>query len=104
LIKAYPYYTKKILTNIMGFNDIASWAIKVQERPDGSGYCFGFDGKNLSLKDRLLATLNSYDSLTLEKPYRKAYSHDEAIKILKTEANEKKYDLAIVEDLDRVLK
>lgn len=104
LIKAYPYYTKKILTNIMGFNDIASWAIKIQERIDGSGYIFGFDGKNLSLKDRILQTLTAYSALTQEKIYRKAYSHDQAIEILKEESNQGKFDVAIVEDINKVFK
>jgi HD-GYP domain-containing protein (c-di-GMP phosphodiesterase class II) len=104
LIKAYPYYTKKILTNIMGFNDIASWAIKVQERLDGSGYSFGFDGKNLSLKDRVLQTLIAYHSLKEEKVYRRSFCHDEAINILQKEASDGKFDLAIIEDLKTVFK
>ncbi len=52
IIKAYPYYSKKILNNIMGFNDIAVWASKVQERVDGNGYPLGLSAKDLSLKDR----------------------------------------------------
>ncbi len=64
----------------MGFNDIVSWAMKVQERLDASGYIFGFENKSLSFKDRVLINANVYDALLQEKAYRKAYSKEEANK------------------------
>ena len=102
-IKAYPYYTKKILVNIMGFNDIALSASKVQEFLDGSGYPFSLEAKDMSLKDRLLITLNIYTALRSDKKYRKAYSHNESINILKKSVNNKKLDLSIVDDIDSIL-
>ncbi len=74
-MKTYPYYTKKILANLMGFNDISNWASRAQERVDGQGYPYKFSGKDLSLKDRLMAVLNVYQSLTIKKSYRNKYNH-----------------------------
>ena len=102
IIKAYPHYSKRVLSNIMGFNDIAVWASKVQEKIDGSGYSIGLKAKDLSLKDRLMNTLNIYHALKEEKIYRKALSHNEAIKIMKKEAKEGKLDMSLVEDFDRI--
>ena len=102
IIKAYPHYSKRVLSNIMGFNDIAVWASKVQEKIDGSGYPIGLKAKDLSLKDRLMNTLNIYHALKEEKIYRKALSHNEAIKIMKKEAKEGKLDMSLVEDFDRI--
>lgn len=104
IIKSYPYYTKKVLNNIMGFNDINSWASKIQERLDGSGYPERIDARNLSLKDRLLFTLNIYHALREQKNYRNEYTHDEAIKIMKKEADNNKIDLSLVEDFDNFFK
>lgn len=104
IVKAYPHYTKRVLSNIMGFNDIAVWASKVQETIDGSGYPMGLKAKDLSLKDRLMNTLNIYHALREEKSYRKAFTHNEAIKIMKKEANEGKIDISLVEDFDRIFK
>jgi HD-GYP domain-containing protein (c-di-GMP phosphodiesterase class II) len=104
IIKAYPHYSKRVLSNIMGFNDIAVWASKVQEIIDGSGYPIGLKAKDLSLKDRLMNTLNIYHALKEEKIYRKALSHNEAIKIMKKEAKEGKLDMSLVEDFDRIFK
>lgn len=103
-IRTYPYYTKKILQNIIGFSDITSWAVKVQERLDGTGYLSGLYAKDLNFKDRLLQTLNAYNALRENRVYREFFSHDEAIEILKFEVSENRFDMAIVEDLDRVLK
>ena len=101
VIKAYPYYTKKVLSNIMGFNDICNWSYRVQERVNGEGYPFGLDGKELSLKDRLLAVLVAYDSLSCKKPYREAYIHEECIEIMLKEDG---LDKAIIEDLNIFMK
>lgn len=103
-IRTYPYYTKKVLQNIIGFSDILSWASKVQERLDGSGYLSGLSAKDLNFKDRLLQTLNAYNALREDRVYREFFNHDEAIEILKFEASENRFDMAIIEDLDRVLK
>lgn len=96
-IKSYPYFTKKILSAIMGFNDISSWAYKVQERTDLSGYPFGFGAKDLSLKDRVLAVSISYDSLRSKKAYRESYNHQEAIEVLNTIQG---LDKAIIKDFE----
>lgn len=104
IIKAYPYYTKKILNNIMGFADISDWASKVQERLDGSGYPLGLKAKDLSLKDRLMITLNIYDALTQNRPYRNAFNHKEAIEIMKNEADHGKLDMSLIEDFDKFFK
>ncbi|MBS9782823.1 MAG: hypothetical protein KGV43_03380 [Arcobacter sp.] len=99
-IEAYPYYTKQILSNILAFDDINSWASKIEEKIDASGYCFALSGKDLSFKDRLLGILNIYDSLiTNEK-----YTHIKAIEIIEKQAQNKKLDISILEDISKILK
>ncbi|WP_044418700.1 HD-GYP domain-containing protein [Halarcobacter anaerophilus] len=101
-IKAYPYYTKKVLSNIIGFSDINNWASTIQEFIDKSGYPFCLEGKDLSLKNRLLTTTNIYTSLITEKTYRAAFSKEEAFKIMDKLSNDKRVDKSIVEDLKSV--
>ncbi|NVJ53422.1 MAG: hypothetical protein HWD90_06985 [Campylobacteraceae bacterium] len=103
-VKAYPYYTKKILSNIIGFNDICSYAYKVQEQIDAKGYPFNLEAKDLSLKDRSLSLTNIYTSLVNDKPYRKAYSKDEAFDILEQMAKENRVDVTIVNDFKEIFK
>jgi len=102
-IKAYPYHNKKILSNIMGFNDIALCNSKIQELLDESGYPFNISAKDMGLKDRLLGSVNIYTSLTQKKSYRLAYSKSETIDILKDMAKNKKVDISIVNDINDIL-
>ena len=102
-IKSYPHYNKKILANIMGFNDIALWSSKIQELLNESGYPYNLSGKDMSLKDRLLATVNIYTSLTQKKSFRNAYSKSEALDILRDMVKKKKIDASIVNDIKTVL-
>ncbi len=97
-MEAYPYYTKQILSNIIGFNDICSWASKIEEKIDASGYCFALDGKDLSFKDRLLAILNVYDTL------RQSTNHNLAIEMIEEETKKSKLDVSLLSDIDKILK
>ncbi|NQY95190.1 MAG: hypothetical protein HRT43_13585 [Campylobacteraceae bacterium] len=101
-IKNYPYFTQKVLGQVMGFKEISTWAARVQETLDGKGYPYGLDAKELSLKDRLMATLHIYNALGLEKSYRAKYEHYEAIDILKEMAYNGKLDIAIIKDINTV--
>ena len=97
----YAYFTKMILNQIMGFNDISSLASKVQERLDGSGV-FALSSKDLSFKDRLLNSINLYGYFKEVKPYKKAYSHKDTIEALTKMAKDGKIDESLVEILDKV--
>ncbi|MDD5451023.1 MAG: response regulator [Desulfovibrionales bacterium] len=52
------------------------------ERWDGKGYPDGLNGEDIPLLSRILAVADAYDALTSNRPYRKAKSRSEAIRIL----------------------
>ena len=52
------------------------------EKWDGSGYPFGLSGENIPLSARILALGDVYDALVSERCYKKAFSHEEAKKII----------------------
>jgi putative two-component system response regulator len=52
------------------------------EKWDGSGYPYGLSGENIPLLGRMMAIADVYDALTSERPYKKAFSHDEAARIV----------------------
>lgn len=49
------------------------------ERWDGNGYPDGISGSAIPLPARIVAVCDAYDSLTHEKPYRRALSSNEAL-------------------------
>ncbi|MDR3280276.1 MAG: response regulator [Synergistaceae bacterium] len=52
------------------------------EKWDGSGYPDGLAGENIQLPGRLMAIADVYDALVSDRPYKKAFSHDEAVRII----------------------
>ncbi len=52
------------------------------ERWDGSGYPGGLKGERIPMGARIVAVADVYNALTTDRPYRPAYSHEEALRIL----------------------
>jgi putative two-component system response regulator len=52
------------------------------ERWDGTGYPYGLQGYNIPLEGRLIAIADVYAALVAERPYKKAYTHEEATEII----------------------
>jgi len=52
------------------------------ERWDGLGYPYGLEGENIPLQGRIMAIVDVYDALVSERPYKKPFSHEEAVKII----------------------
>jgi HD-GYP domain-containing protein (c-di-GMP phosphodiesterase class II) len=72
------------------------------ERLDGSGYPNGLHGLAISLDARILAVCDVYDALISTRVYRGAFSHEQALAILREEADTK-LDRRCVGALERVL-
>jgi putative two-component system response regulator len=52
------------------------------EKWDGSGYPTGLKEENIPLMGRLMAIADVYDALISVRPYKKPFTHDEAIRII----------------------
>jgi putative two-component system response regulator len=52
------------------------------ERWDGTGYPLGLKGENIPLPGRLMAIADVYDALISERQYKKAFTHDDAVKTM----------------------
>jgi len=103
IIKEHAYYTRLTLENIKGFEDITEWASNHHEKLDGSGYPYGKSGEELDFNSRLIASLDIYQALTEERPYREALSHETTIEIMKDMSSSGFIDRQIVEDIDKVI-
>jgi len=62
----------------------AALAVSHHEKWDGSGYPYGLSGNDIPLQGRLMALVDVYDALTNDRPYKKAFSHAEAVDIIKS--------------------
>jgi len=59
------------------------FAVYHHEKWNGSGYPYGMSGTAIPLPARLMAVIDVYDALISERPYKKAFTHEEAIGIIK---------------------
>jgi len=62
----------------------AALAVSHHEKWDGSGYPYGLSGNDIPLQGRLMALVDVYDALTNDRPYKKAFTHKEAVEIIKS--------------------
>lgn len=76
------------------------------EKFDGSGYPRGLQGEDIPLFGRIVAVADVFDALTSERPYKKAWSVEQASQLLRDGAG-KHFDAACVTafftDFDEVL-
>jgi putative two-component system response regulator len=56
------------------------------ERWDGSGYPDGLAGEQIPLLARVMQVADIYDALTTARPYKPAFSHEQAMAIMQEEA------------------
>ena len=72
------------------------------ENWDGSGYPSGLAGEDIPLAGRIVAVADVFDALTTDRPYRRAWSEDDAFAYVEQERG-RKFDPDIVEALGRRL-
>jgi putative two-component system response regulator len=72
------------------------FAASHHEKWDGSGYPRGLKENKIPLLGRIMAIADVYDALTSVRPYKDAFSHDEAVRII-TESSGTQFDPMLVE-------
>ena len=66
------------------------------EKWDGSGYPRKLKGDEIPLEGRIMAVADVYDALVSERPYKKPFTHEQAVEIIKNDSG-KHFDPMIVE-------
>jgi response regulator RpfG family c-di-GMP phosphodiesterase len=89
----------------VGHDDLLDMGIEVtlshHEHWDGTGYPFGLVGEQIPIAARIVALADMYDALTSKRVYKRAYGHDEAVKMIAACAGTK-FDPRVVEAFERV--
>ncbi|MFH1269801.1 MAG: diguanylate cyclase, partial [Candidatus Omnitrophota bacterium] len=81
-IKKHPQTGVDIIRPIKFLHNIIPIILSHHERWDGRGYPNGLKGDEIPMGARVVAIADVYQALTSNRPYRKAYSREEAIKII----------------------
>ena len=69
----------RIALSASGLIPVADWILKHHEWWNGQGYPLGIKGEEIPIECRLLAITEAYEAMTSIRPYRRAFSHGEAV-------------------------
>ncbi|MDP3731466.1 MAG: diguanylate cyclase [Candidatus Omnitrophota bacterium] len=83
-IKKHPQIGVDIIRPIKFLHNIIPLMLYHHERWDGKGYPNGLKEEEIPIGARVLAIADVYQALASNRPYRKAYSEEEACKIMKS--------------------
>ena len=90
MMKSHTYLGAKVLKETEKFIDISSnffeYAVQMagghHEKYDGSGYPHHLTGDEIPLAAGICAVADIYEALTSERPYKRAFTHEEAYNII----------------------
>lgn len=86
LMRAHPAAGVEICRRLRSLGPVLPVIRSHHERWDGSGYPDGLKGREIPLLARILQLADIYDALTTERPYKSAFTPEEALAILTEEA------------------
>jgi len=84
IMRKHPVYGAEII----GAHDSALMnmaqeiALSHHEKWDGSGYPNGLEGEAIPLSGRIIAIADVFDALTTERPYKQAWSVEDAVQLI----------------------
>ncbi len=84
IIKQHSEKGYHIISASPDFSYLANYVLAHHERWDGAGYPSGLKGEDIPYLSRILSVADAFEAMTSEKPYRRAFSKEEALAELKS--------------------
>jgi HD-GYP domain-containing protein (c-di-GMP phosphodiesterase class II) len=91
-----------IVHGVPNLQDVSDAVYSHHERWDGNGYPRGLKGEEIRLGGRIMAIVDAYSAMILDRPYRKALTEEQAVAELRKNAGSQ-FDPALVEPFIRLL-
>ncbi len=88
IMKHHPLYAYNILSQIEYLKPALDIPLYHHEHWDGSGYPYGLTGEAIPLAARIFAVVDVYDALTSDRPYRTAWSKEQALEYIKSQSGQ----------------
>lgn len=102
-INKHSYYTRWILEQIEGFEDITNYASNHHEKLNGNGYPLHLAEDEIGKLDRIMAICDVYQALTEDRPYRNKMAIDKVWRIINEMVNNNELDGKLVEKIKFIL-
>ncbi len=83
ILKIHPQNAADIIENVDFLKDAVPIILQHHERFDGTGYPHQLKGDQIVYLARMLTVIDSFDAMTLIRPYQKRKTYSKAIEELK---------------------
>lgn len=101
-LQNHPNVGVNLLMSINFLSEVVPYIHYHKERWDGGGEPEGLSGYSIPLGSRIIAVADAFSAMTADRPYRKAMVKQQALDVIKKEA-ESKWDPVIVDALAKVI-
>lgn len=101
IIKSHPAKGATILEPIKSYAELIPIVRQHHERFDGKGYPFGLGGEAICQGARILAVADAFDAMVSDRPYRKGWSEERAITLIR-EGSGSQFNPRVVETFLRI--
>ncbi|MCX7729995.1 MAG: HD-GYP domain-containing protein [Candidatus Caldatribacterium sp.] len=85
VVQEHPLIGYRIVKDVNFLHQVAEVILSHHERCNGRGYPHGKCKEEIPLEARIVAVADVFDALTSERPYRRAYTVEEALTIMENE-------------------
>ena len=103
MVRGHPSAGVELLADIEFPWDVRPIVESHHERWDGKGYPHGLAGDAIPLTARVLCVADVYDALTSVRSYKRAFTHDEAMDIMRQDVG-KQFDPALYAAFEEVMR
>ena len=96
VMRKHPQYVYDMLYSVQYLRPALSIPYCHHEKWDGTGYPRGLKGEQIPISARLFAVADVWDALTSDRPYRPAWSREEALEFIREQSGSH-FDPQVVE-------
>lgn len=100
----HPSIGMEIISALPSLADAIDPIRSHHERFDGTGYPGKLARDEIPVEARIIAVTDTFDALTTDRPYRKAFDTEKALKELRTSAASGQLDPTLVEEFEALIR
>jgi len=95
IMQTHPQLAYQFLSHIKYLKSALDIPLYHHEKWDGTGYPRNLKGEEIPLSARIFSVVDVYDALTSDRPYRKAWSREEALTYIREQSGKHFYPEAV---------
>jgi PAS domain S-box-containing protein len=103
IMRRHPQYAYDLLAPITYLRPALEIPYSHHEKWDGTGYPRGLKGEEIPFAARIFSVVDVYDALTSDRPYRPAWTHEQAVEYIQDQTG-KHFDPGVAETFLQIIR